>query len=152
MKTLISFCVCLLFSMESFGFSIDLDYIRNHYQQAVSDKKLCEEMINELEKVKDTNVYLAYLGSFQTIWANHVTNPFSKLRTFRKGKENIEKAINSDSNNIEIRLIRLSVQKNCPSFLGYSKNINEDEQFIGTHKKDVQSESLMKFLDTVLNK
>ena len=152
MKALFFFSICLAFSIKSIGLSIDLDYIRNHYQQAISDEKMCEEMINKLEKVKDNSVYLAYLGSFQTIWANHVTSPFSKLSTFKKGKENIEKAVDSDRNNIEIRLIRLSVQKNCPAFLGYSKNIKEDEQFIDKHKEEVDSQSLKKFLDTVLNK
>ncbi|MCI9844012.1 hypothetical protein [Flavobacterium pectinovorum] len=130
---------------------VDLDYIRNHYVQAASDKKLCLEMINELEKELSTNVHLVYLGALQTIRANHVVNPFSKLRTFNKGKATIAQAVALDSNNIEIRLIRLSVQKKCPAFLGYNKNIKDDEEFLKKHKGQINSLPLMKLLDTVLN-
>lgn len=131
---------------------MDLEYIRNHYQQAVSDKKMCEAMITELEKISKNSVHLAYLGGLQSIWANHVGNPFSKLSTFKRGKTNIEKAVNSDSDNVEIRLIRLSVQKNCPAFLGYSKNIKEDEQFIINHKEEINSSGLIQLYDSVLKK
>lgn len=131
---------------------MDLEYIRNHYQQAVSNKKMCEAMIKELEKAPKNSVHLAYLGGLQSIWANHVGNPFSKLSTFKKGKTNIEKAVNNENDNVEIRLIRLSVQKNCPAFLGYSRNIKEDEQFIIKHKEQINSSSLIQLYDSVLKK
>ena len=150
MKTLFVYSAFLLFSAINYG--MDLEYIRNHYQQAVSDKKMCEAMITELEKNSKNSVHLAYLGGLQSIWANHVGNPFSKLSTFKRGKTNIEKAVNSDSDNVEIRLIRLSVQKNCPAFLGYSKNIKEDEQFIIKHKEKINSSGLIQLYDSVLKK
>lgn len=151
MKRIFLYCVLLIFSVKSFGLPMDLNYIRNHYIQAASDKKLCLEMINKLEMEPSTHVHLAYLGALQTIRANHVINPFTKLSTFNKGKTTIAKAVVSDSNNIEIRLIRLSVQKNCPAFLGYNKNINEDEEFLKKYREQVNSLSLLKLLDTVLN-
>lgn len=129
---------------------MDLDYIRNHYGQAVSDKKLCQEMIIELEKSTPTSVHLAYLGGLQTIWSKHIVNPFSKLRTFNKGKASITKAIDKDSNNAEIRLIRFSVQKNCPAFLGYNKNISEDEDFLKKNREQINSIAVLKLLDSVL--
>lgn len=151
MKGIILYFVFFIFTIKSFGMPVDLDYIRNHYVQAASDKKLCLEMINELEKELSTNVHLVYLGALQTIRANHVVNPFSKLRTFNKGKATIAQAVALDSNNIEIRLIRLSVQKKCPAFLGYNKNIKDDEEFLKKHKGQINSLPLMKLLDTVLN-
>jgi hypothetical protein len=150
MKTVFLYSICLLFSIKSFG--LDLEYIRNHYEQAVSDKKLCENMIAALEEKAPTAVHLLYLGGLQTIWANHVSNPFSKLNTFKKGKASIEQAVKADSDNAEIRLIRLSVQKNCPAFLNYNKNINEDEQFLIKHKDEINSLPLIKLLNTVLKK
>lgn len=150
MKMMIFYSVFLIFAINSFCFSMDLDYIRNHYGQAVLDKKLCKEMISGLEKFKLTSVHLAYLGGLQTIWANHVVNPFSKLSTFNKGKASIAKAIMMDSNNAEIRLIRFSVQKNCPAFLGYNKNISEDEDFLKKNREQINSIAVLKLLDSVL--
>jgi hypothetical protein len=150
MKSLFLCSVCLLFSIKSLG--LDLEYIRNNYQQAVTDKKLCETMIAALEETASTNVHLAYLGALQTIWANHVFNPFSKLSTFKKGKATIEKAIKNDSENVEIRYVRLSIQQNCPSFLGYNKNIKEDKEFLKKNKETVTSVDLTKMINSLLNK
>src|SRR5690554_8141337 len=68
-------------------------------------------MIIELKKNKNSTVLLGYLGGYQTVWANHVFNPVSKLNTFNEGKRNIEKAIKNDPNSLELRFVRLSVQK-----------------------------------------
>jgi hypothetical protein len=150
MKTVFLYSICLLCSINSFA--LDLEYIRNNYGKAVSDKRLCENMINTFEEKAPTTVHLAYLGGLQTIWANHVSNPFSKLSTFKKGKATIEQAVKKDINSAEIRLIRLSVQKNCPAFLGYNKNINEDEQFLMKHRDEINSLPLIKLLESVLKK
>ncbi|MBF4471108.1 hypothetical protein [Flavobacterium sp. HJJ] len=150
MKTIMLYSVFLIFAINSFAFSMDLDYIRNHYGLAASDKKICREMITELEKTPLTSVHLAYLGALQTIWANHVVNPFSKLSTFSKGKAAIVDAVKKDSNNFEIRLVRLSVQKNCPAFLGYNKNIQEDEEFLKKNKEQINSTAVLNLLDSVL--
>ncbi len=68
----------------------DLNEVRTSYNKAVLDKKLCKKMIEELELSKEKSVIaLAYLGAYQTIWANHVFNPLSKLATFRKERKTL---------------------------------------------------------------
>lgn len=96
-----------------------LDVVRANYNKVLSDKKLCKEMISELEKTKTNSAtHLAYLGGLKAIWANHVFSPISKVNTFDEGKKNIEKAIKAEPDNVELRFIRLSIQKNAPGFLG----------------------------------
>lgn len=135
------------------GFSASaqsLTELRTNYTKAVKSKTICEQMISQLEKNASTPVYLAYLGAYQTIWANHVINPISKLNTFKKGKNNLEKAISSDQNLIESRFLRYSIQKNAPQFLGYSKHLNEDELFLKKHLKEVQSPELYNAIKSIL--
>lgn len=143
--------ICILFAFKSNKVNIDLVYIRNHYEQAITNKEVCTTMIDGLKKSKVNNIELAYLGGLQTIWANHTINPISKLKTFDIGKTNIEKAVTNEKDNIEIRFVRLSVQKNCPKFLGYSASIAEDELYIKQHISDIQSESLKRMVLNVLN-
>lgn len=122
---------------------MSLDQVRAGYTQAVSDKEMCKEMIKELSKLKSQSAtHLAYLGGLQTIWANHVFSPISKLRTFKEGKGNIEQALKLEPDNPELRFIRLSVQKNAPSFLGYSANIKEDVKFIMENSHRIHAETL----------
>lgn len=126
--------------------SMDLESIRLNYGKAVSDKKLCKTMIAQLDKSTQSPVHLAYLGAFQTIWANHVTNPISKLQTFNRGKKNIEAAVISQPDDAEIRFIRLSVQKNCPSFLGYRSNMEEDKRIIQANNNYITSALLKRMI------
>ena len=129
----------------------DLNEVRASYSKAVLDKKICKKMIEELELSKEKSVIdLAYLGAYQTIWANHVFNPLSKLATFRKGKNNIELAISKEPENVEMRYIRFSVQKNAPSFLRYNSHLKEDRDFLVKNKKNINSDLLQKNIETLL--
>ena len=95
-------------------------------------------------------MHLAYLGAFQTIWANHVFNPFSKLKTFNKGKRNIDKAIKLSPNNVEIIFIRYSIQKNSPAFLSYKSNLKEDQKILKQNFSNINSIDLKRMIENVL--
>lgn len=124
----------------------ELDHIRVSYEQAPENKTICRQMIEKLASKKQSPVHLAYLGAFKAIWAKHTLNPISKLSTFKKGKALIEQAVRDDPDNVEIRFVRLSVQKKCPSFLGYNTQIEGDQQFIDANKTRISSAQLKKML------
>ncbi len=130
--------------------AFDLDYVRQHYQKAVHDKALCREMISRLRSGPRNNTQLAYLGALQAIWARHVFNPITKLATFSEGKANIKKAISEAPENAEIRFIRLSIQRNCPGFLGYRDNICEDREFLMSSQDELSSALLKKMVTELL--
>jgi len=132
--------ISILLFLISFNINgVDIDFVRTNYTASIKDKQLCSRMISELKKKNDRPINLGYLGGLQTIWANHVFNPINKLKTFKEGKNNIEKAIKLDPENVELRFIRLSIQKNAPSFLGYNSNINSDKEFIKSNQKTISS-------------
>lgn len=144
----------LLISFLCFNSSINttvIDDVRVVYHQLASDKNLCNELINSLEKTKNNSAtHLAYLGSLQAIRANHVMNPINKLSTFNKGKRNIEMAIKMEPNNAEIRFIRLSIQKNIPAILGYKSNIKEDLEFVKKNQHQISSPVLLRNIELIL--
>ena len=151
MNTLVSICLLWLnTNMESPAMQVDLEYVREHYEKATSDKEICKKLITELSESKG-DVHLAYLGAFQTIWANHVFNPINKLSTFREGKTNIEKAVLQSADNAEIRFIRLSVQQNCPRFLGYHDHLIEDKEYLAKHKNTIHSPVVLKMVNDLLS-
>jgi hypothetical protein len=132
--------ISILLFLISFNINgVDIDFVRTNYTASIKDKQLCSRMISELKKKNDSPINMVYLGGLQTIWANHVFNPINKLKTFKEGKINIEKAIKLDPDNVELRFIRLSIQKNAPSFLGYNSNINSDKEFIKSNQKTISS-------------
>lgn len=127
-----------------------LDEIRENFTQAVTDKNICKQMIEELQYKTNDPLYLGYLGGFQAIWAAHVFNPFSKLKSFRQGKISIEKAITKDANNVELRYIRFSIQKNAPSFLGYNKQMQSDGNYLQSHKTEITSAIVFSNIEKLL--
>ena len=130
-------------------FSQNIENYRKNYSLAVKNKSICEAMINDLKNHSKTSLYKAYLGAYQTIWANHVINPINKLNTFQKGKRNLEASIKEDPKNIEMKYLRYTIQKNAPKFLGYHQDLEHDRIFILTNKRYVKDEKLKEFLNTI---
>ncbi|MBS1750467.1 MAG: hypothetical protein JST63_11225 [Bacteroidetes bacterium] len=56
-----------------------------------------------------------------------------KLKTFKTGKIKFETALGKDSNNAELRFLRLIIQENAPKMLGYNHDLNTDRDFIIAH-------------------
>ncbi|SKB65072.1 hypothetical protein SAMN05660477_00494 [Soonwooa buanensis] len=128
-----------------------LDDVRKNYDKMASNEELCKSAIANLKGTKNnSSTHLGYLGGLQTIWANHVFSIMSKLNTFKEGKKNIEEAIKKEPDNVELRFIRLSVQKNAPSFLGYKSNITEDIQFIKNNRSQIKSPVLNRHIESLL--
>lgn len=139
-----------MFNFTAYGENLDLEDVRANYLKAVNDKKICKYMMVELAKGKESPVHQAYLGAFQALWAKHTMNPITKLSTFHKGKNTIEAAIKRDPSAVEIRFIRLSIQKNCPSFLGYDSEIENDKKFVRNNQHTVSSATLKKMIESIV--
>lgn len=86
---------------------------------------------NAVSSVQETNALVtAYKGVGIAMYAEIAKDVSSKLDYFNKGKALIEKAIQKDFYNPEIRFLRYSVQAEVPWVLGYSSNLEEDAKII----------------------
>jgi hypothetical protein len=140
----------LLLSCSSVGWTIDVETLRRHYDRAAEEKEVCELLLEELSKDQSDNLRLGYLGAVQAIWASHLRNPVSKLATFNQGKRNLTEAIKIAPYDVELRLLRYSIQKNCPSFLGYRSDLPADRKVLIEGQASVQSESLLRLIRQIL--
>jgi hypothetical protein len=106
--------------------------IRQLYARSVEDEKVCERLIALLAPYNENNnpVYAGYKAGATLIMAKHVFSPFSKFSYFKKGKVLLEKAIAKNSNDIELRFLRFTIQANLPRFLDYHGHIDADKTFI----------------------
>ncbi|MFT6638838.1 MAG: hypothetical protein ACJAYP_001424 [Flavobacterium sp.] len=108
-----------------------LPEIREQYINAADSKSNADKFYNLVIKNKEDNVvYLAYKGAATALKSKFSTNKSEKKEMFIAGVTMVEKAIKNDPNNIEIRLIRLSIQENTPKILKYKSNITEDKNII----------------------
>ena len=65
---------------------------------------------------------LAYKGAALALQSKYVGTKESKRENFTKGVGLIENAIKQEPNNLELRIIRLSIQENTPKMMKYKMN------------------------------
>ncbi|MBC7616548.1 MAG: hypothetical protein H7202_10835 [Pedobacter sp.] len=124
---------------------INVIEVRNLYEVAANSKSANVKLINLLASVKIDNALLTgYKGAAIMMEANHVFNPITKFSRFKKGKQLIEYAIKLDLANVELRYIRLTIQTNVPSILGYSSAIEIDKKIIINHLELLKDKDLRK--------
>lgn len=110
---------------------ITLEQARKTYEQAVVNLQVADAFLQSTSNTQHA-VLLGYRGAVTMSKAKHYNNPFKKLETFTAGKNILENAINTNSNNLELRYLRFSVQTYCPAFLGYN-NMDADKLFLLTN-------------------
>ncbi len=109
-----------------------IEKLRSLLEVASTNEKANNDLLalTKSATLKENTVNYAYHAAALTTMANHVFWPTEKLDYFNEGKEKLEKAVNFDLQNVEIRFIRFCVQSGSPSIVGYKENMVEDKKFI----------------------
>ncbi|MFY9310720.1 MAG: hypothetical protein WAQ28_16865 [Bacteroidia bacterium] len=108
-------------------------------------KVLASNALTEIESQFDAVKTLslperdAYEGALMMKKAGLQKDKKAQLKLFKEGKGKLEGAINKEPENCEFRLLRLIIQENAPSALGYNKQIEQDCTFIGENYKSAPS-------------
>lgn len=99
--------------------------------EASKDQSKRVEFHNYLEVFKSKEAaHIAYFGAAKTLMAETASNPYSKYSYFKDGKELIEKAVEMNPTNPEIRYVRFMIQLNTPDFLDYNDDLVTDFKII----------------------
>lgn len=128
-----------------FVFNSNLDLIRKNYVDASKSKQHAEAFYDLVNKEKETSVIAAYKGAAIALKAKFTSDKKKRKDWFVEGVTKLENAIKEDANNVEIRLIRLSIQENTPKILKYKSNINDDKAII-VNSFDKQNKSLKEYI------
>lgn len=118
--------------ISGFVFSQNLKIIRESYIQSnssVSKAVSFNEEMSKFKSSKDPVIRGYYAGSVLLI-SKFEKKLKDKKELFKQGVTLLETEINKNSQSVELRLIRLSIQENVPKITGYKKNIDEDKQFL----------------------
>lgn len=127
MKLMLSFLAGLLFFFQS----SDLEALRNAYSKANLSNEGAKIFIAIAEKKTSSDPVVTGYKAAAEILEAKVTTQKNKRKSFVKsGATSLENVIKNNPNNIELRVIRMSVQENIPKIVGYSRNLKEDKTFI----------------------
>ncbi|MCB9426285.1 MAG: hypothetical protein H6584_04570 [Flavobacteriales bacterium] len=132
--------------ISSISFSQSLETIRSAYIEASQSKEKTEAFYRLVNTSKIGNKELmAYKGAALTMKSKYTKLVKEKVRLFKEGARLLDGVISENPNNLEMRVIRLSIQENVPKFLKYQSNIQEDKQIILDNFAK-QSPALKKFI------
>ncbi len=122
----------LFFSLFVLFVAPELSEVRKQYTNAIESKENAQKFYKLLEGVskQDSKTLVAYKGASIALQAKFSPKKEDKKKQFIEGTQLLDYALKNDSNNLEIRLIRLSIQENTPKIMKYKANIAEDKQFI----------------------
>lgn len=120
--------VLFFFSLVLLNDCGQMPEIRKQYHRIQSKSEL-NGFIGLLEKT-DCQLCEPYLASAIMQKAKYAFLPTSKLSYFKKGKNRLEEYIQLYPESVEARYVRVLVQSEIPSFLGYNGEMKSDIQFI----------------------
>lgn len=102
--------------------------------KAVDNAKLTDTLLNQLTKLPNkTALTYGYLGTIEALKAKHAWNPYNKVKYVNRSLKTMQKAIDLDKENMELRFMRFSIEHFTPSFLGLSKELAIDRKEIVKH-------------------
>ena len=136
-----------LFIWINFTAVPDLASIRKMYTEAPKSEAGAKDFVEKLSGISnnDDKIMVAYKAASILLDSKYEKKIGEKISRFKEGAKLLEATIASEPINIEIRMIRLSIQENVPGITGYKKNIKEDKKYLTAHYAE-QSGALKEYL------
>ena len=126
----------------------NIDELRSCFKTIESVHEI-EDLINMSKNHIDDPVVLAYNCTGKLMLLDYYGNPFEKYRRFINQTTQLDSIIQTNPKNIEIRLLRYTIQHNCPSFLLYNKDMSNDIKMIKMYLSQ-ENDSLQDHIKTIL--
>ena len=150
-ETLIILAVIFTPFLEQSG-DTNLLNIRKIFYQATEESEsanLLNAMLTEPLTSKDITLE-GYRGMSFMLLSKHASNPYNKMSYFTKGSEILDKAIQEDNENIELRFLRYTIQCEAPIFLNYKSELSLDLNFIKTQVNNLKDFDLKNRINNYL--
>ena len=148
MKLLLNIFITLLAIKSCYCQDEVLKAVRSCYNEANNVEQV-QELIRLSSVSSDHPVILAYNNTAHLMLLDYRYNPIKKYTLFKTHTKKLDSIIKQNPTNIELRLLRYTVQNKAPSFLQYNAQLNKDIELIraNIHK---ESDYLKKYIQEFL--
>ncbi len=111
--------------------SISPEILRKSFHQSVLDESKVTEFYNLVSAIEfPSNLEKAYQAAGNAMMAKVTSNPYSKLVYVKKYIELMDEAVLSEGENVEIRFLRIAIDKNVPWIFGREQNVEIDKKVV----------------------
>lgn len=121
----------------------DISSIRNELFYSDFDFSKCLDYYNRIVQVANKSPLIqAYQAAAEALLAKHSWNPVNKYTYLKNAQALLDRAVNADKKNPEIRFLRLYIQRSIPSYMGMSRDIMDDKKAIMENLDQLNSSQL----------
>lgn len=124
MKLIFSFITAFILFFQS-----GIESLRDSYAKANVSNANTEAFITTAEKTSGSDAVTQGYKAAAKIMEAKIAKQNRKALV-KSGATSLESIIKSNPNNIELRVIRMSVQENIPKIVGYRGSLKDDKAFI----------------------
>lgn len=134
------------------GDTVYIEDVREAYKISSISEENAERFYELTERALQNKeaIYKGYHGAALALKASFFWNPIKKLSYFNRAKKMIDAAIEQEPKNIELRMIRLSIQYNAPRIGGYYQNIKNDRNFILSNVNQIVDGDLKIYIENFI--
>lgn len=120
-----------VYSKAESGSNDEFSNIKATVQRAIESSSVTDSLYRVLKSGGYKNpLVIGYIGTLEALKAKHSWNPYNKIKYVALAQKTMKLAVEGDPTNLEIRFMRFSIQHHTPSFLGFSKDLEEDRKAI----------------------
>jgi hypothetical protein len=126
------FVLYILLSANIIWANNDVETLRKNFVIATQDEKKAKELylyFSTKENISEP-LQMAYKGATIALIAKYSNNPYTKLKYVNSALDLIDEAINKSPENFEIRYLRFSIERNLPSIIFSTNNIEKDIEVV----------------------
>src|SRR5690606_11631775 len=145
MKNLLLASFLFLFGIQVFAQSTE---IRNAYREATKSEENAKAFYQHVKDASESDaaVMMAYKGAGKTLLARYAPL-LDRKGKIKDGISWIENAVKKSPNDVEVRLIRLSIQENLPKLFKYNDDIESDKKFIKEAMLQIKDKELLEMIN-----
>jgi hypothetical protein len=145
MKNLLWAGFLFLFGIQTFAQSTEL---RKAYREATKSEENANAFYQFVKNVSESDnpTLMAYKGAGKTLLARYAPL-FDRKEKIKDGINWVENAVKKSPENVEIRLIRLSIQENLPKLFKYNDDIQSDKKFIKEAMLHIKDKELLEMIN-----
>jgi len=155
MKNIICIVLFSFFCINSFSNDKKVAEIRGIFYALSLDSENTEKELAALREIKNpSGIIIAYEAAMEALMAKVEWNPFMKVSHVKESQKIFDRALAADPNNVEIRFLRFSVEWHLPKWLGLSKHMQDDKDFLMANLNNFDisciSDDMKNFINTFL--